>query len=446
MPSRGRQSTVAPTPDPSSQRPSTANAARSTIALPPYQPPLYPLNPQGRTALGDLERVHNPGPLLENLTRAAGELADRAADLNEFLAVQEARAAKRHERRARGQQATEDMDDEFLENQRAEDQRKDAELKELREKVKTMTARMEQATQKTINSQKGTQNLHESLREISSNQVSSTNTPTQTQTQTQRSRRRRASSTESGNLSPIHAQLDHTQPSEDQNIPPLVTALSGKIHSRTEAYDALNLRAKYSQHPYYVNFKGVVHAAAYPEDNGPPVPHARYWFDVVDGGSPPPADNHEDVVMDEDSDIEIARANISTTCPITLCELIDPIKSSKCPHIFERSAITDMINAQRNNTTRGMPIQTTVQCPMPGCDANIGMGDLVPDAVVFRRIKRAQKDKGRNAHRYDDDADDSQLNRQQVEEVDSESGDDIDDIGRRNTQIKKDGDNIEDDF
>ena len=70
----------------------------------------------------------------------------------------------------------------------------------------------------------------------------------------------------------------------------------------------------------------------------------------------------------------------SMKCPITLMLFVEPVKSTRCPHVFTKTAITEMIQRSKG--------RKAVQCPVAGCDKILSADDLVPDKVMERRLER----------------------------------------------------------
>jgi mRNA (guanine-N7-)-methyltransferase len=178
-------------------------------------------------------------------------------------------------------------------------------------------------------------------------------------------------------------------------------------------------RYRYSTNNAYVGFYRIVHDAKHPGDDIPPLPHASTWFAHMEDPnatstttadqtasrrtrqrqSPSPADS---------DDLAIERERISLKCPLTLLPFRDPVTSTKCPHSFEREAITDMI-AHSSTTVPGPPSHgrrsriRSVKCPV--CSIVLTADDLRSDPVLLRRVRRAEAASQREAEDDEFDAD-----------------------------------------
>lgn len=86
------------------------------------------------------------------------------------------------------------------------------------------------------------------------------------------------------------------------------------------------------------------------------MPHASTWFpseasDLPDSqpktrsGAAAGKNKNHDPIEDSDQEVAVASERVSIKCPITLLPMKDPVTSQKCPHSFEKEAITSMINA-----------------------------------------------------------------------------------------------------
>ena len=95
------------------------------------------------------------------------------------------------------------------------------------------------------------------------------------------------------------------------------------------------------------------------------MPHANTWFDA-DGptfargsqNDPYTEDNNQN-----DSDVEAVAESVNIKCPLTLLVMTDPVKSRKCPHNFERSAIESMLLHSTTGTS-GRSGLKQVKCPV----------------------------------------------------------------------------------
>lgn len=97
----------------------------------------------------------------------------------------------------------------------------------------------------------------------------------------------------------------------------------------------------------------------------PVMPHANTWFDTdgptfARGSQDGPNTEHDD---QNDSDVEAVAESVNIKCPLTLLVMTDPVKSRKCPHNFEKSAIESML-LHSTTRTNGRSSQKLVKCPV----------------------------------------------------------------------------------
>eukprot|EP01084_Bolivina_argentea_P057939 105806_1 len=101
--------------------------------------------------------------------------------------------------------------------------------------------------------------------------------------------------------------------------------------------------------------------------------------------------NAEDVKQNESDDDEpeviVISAKKSIRCPLTLCIMQCPVKSSKCGHVFEEYAILNYIQQKSS---------LTCTCPIPGCNSYIVKEYLIEDLetkVLIENSKHEEKEK-----------------------------------------------------
>ncbi|RHZ57284.1 hypothetical protein CDV55_106351, partial [Aspergillus turcosus] len=231
---------------------------------------------------------------------------------------------------------------------------------------------------------------------------------------------RRRSSREPSAASSVYKREDYEATPEAQmtGIPPS-RRLGQKLDEESARWSNQSLTQRYSTNNAYVGFYRIVHDAKHPGDDIPPLPHASTWFAHMEDPhatttstadqtssrrtrqrrSPSPADSDE---------LAIERERISLKCPLTLLPFRDPVTSTKCPHSFEREAITDMI-AHSSTTVPGPPSHgrrsriRSVKCPV--CSVVLTADDLRSDPVLLRRVRRAEAASQREAEDDEFDAD-----------------------------------------
>lgn len=102
----------------------------------------------------------------------------------------------------------------------------------------------------------------------------------------------------------------------------------------------------------------------------------------------------------DSDDIAIDRERISLKCPLTLLPFREPVTSIKCPHSFEREAISNMIARSTSQLVpdasgRGSHRARAIKCPV--CSNLLCANDLRPDPALARRVRRAEEQLAREA-------------------------------------------------
>jgi hypothetical protein len=322
MPPRQRQSGASST----AQR----RGAPSSIegAAPDYEPMLYPLTPVGQNALNALRRTHQLGGLQKHfkeanrlLSECGYEIQDAYTSRKDIVERQRSNAEKRGEET---------------------DHQAERKLAALKEKVDQMTSRMEENTRLTIDGEQAIQDMDQAL-------TFATQTAGGARNNTQRNTQQT-----SFDATLPGATEDDSQ--EAVTIGPGPAALfKQQIDRQKLQYSSLSLETRYAEHNDYIGFKRSVHDGMYPGGEVP-MPAASRWF--REGGSPAPGTAAAQQDEDSDEDVAISGEKISTKCPLTLMEFVDPITSTKCPHTFEKTAILEMIRGAAGRK---------VTCPVAGC-------------------------------------------------------------------------------
>lgn len=368
MSSRNRHSTVRPT----SSRPSVAATPNrgTTDDLPPYKKPSHPLDNdatkllrelQGRT-LNDVKR-HN--------VQAATTITSSAALVNDMLRDH----ALYIERRQKKWDAGKGLDDKEEEENT---------MKELQNKVDEATAKLEESMRAVIDTGIATQRLDDTLDWLRQNAPKQLEDEYQTQMTQRATQRQLQSQMESqARTQDADGDVDMIADAPDEGPTPGPTPLNGsrvaltgaseifttRMQREKDVYTARSLTARYARNNDYRNFKGMVHDAKY-GDSGPVLGHEDTWF--TDAGTPAPGitDSTQRGDFDDDDDIIVDKATISTRCPLTFQQFKDPYTSTKCPHTFEKNAILDMIRMSANRIggggQRGQG-EKAVECPLTGC-------------------------------------------------------------------------------
>lgn len=368
MSHRIRSSNVKPT----ASRPSAVATPSRNVAdeLPPYKKPSHPLDNdaarqlrelQGRS-LNDVKR-HNK-QALETITATAASVNDMLRDHSEYLG-----------RRQKKWDAGKSLD------AKAGEERA---MQELQERVEGATAQLEESMRALIDSGIGAQRIDETLdwlRQHAPRQLEEEFQTQMTQRATQRqsqmnSQRRRTRDADGDEDMSEEEELDDGPTPGPTPLDGTRITLTGvselfadRQQRQKDTYTSLSLTARYARNNEYRDFKRIVHDAKY-GDAGPALGHEDTWF--TETGSPAPGiTNTQRGAFDDDDDIIVDKATISTRCPITFQQFKEPYTSTKCPHTFEKTAILDMIRTSSNMVGTGGPRgggARAVSCPVTGCD------------------------------------------------------------------------------
>jgi hypothetical protein len=397
---RTRHSTVASTP--ARGTPGRAGTAASTQRvsaneLPPYQPLQHPLSLAGRDKLRQLSQPTKFGVYHQLLAEVISCLSEAAAETNEALSSKESELA-----RLKGR----NQDDPTTSQERVEEM--EAQFEELQAKVDSMTAQMDKDVRKMIDADNNIEDMQHTLAALVTD-VSNASTQ-----RTQRTQR---------DDSEEYPDFDPTDPTNATQRPLAVAHLfNDRVARAKDRYNTQTLTNRYSRNNHYIGFKKITHDARWHNDDVPP-PHLWFKEDRPDAGETALG------AEDSDDDLQIAKETISTRCPLTLREFEDPVTSRKCPHSFEREAITSMIQMPNNHVrSEGA---AAVQCPVPGCQKLLTLADVHSDPMIKRKIARLQK-ASRDA---EEDSDDEGGNRPQS--IASDDDDDAMDVDETPVQRMK---------
>ncbi|CAD0107898.1 unnamed protein product [Aureobasidium uvarum] len=386
---RTRNSTIASTPargTPSRAGTVTSTQRAPTNELPPYQPLQHPLSVAARDRLRHLSQPLKFQQNHQILAEVISCLSEAAAETNEALSSKE-KALENARAKARNN------DDPSTSQQRVQEM--EAQFEELQAKVDSMTAQMDKDVRKMIDADNNIEDMQHTLTDLIRD-VSNAST--------QRTQRTQRGDDEDED----YPDFDPTDPTNATQRPLAVAELFGdRVDRAKTTFNSQSLTARYSRNNHYVNFKRITHEAQDRPENGQTALGAE----------------------DSDDDFQIAKETISTRCPLTLREFEDPVTSRKCPHSFEREAITSMINMPNNHVrSEGA---AAVQCPVAGCQKLLTLADLYSDPVIKRKIARVQK-ATRDA---DDESDDEGVNR--PHSIASDDDDDAMDVDETPVQRMK---------
>jgi hypothetical protein len=275
-----------------------------------------------------LKRTHDLKSLQNHLKDSNTMLADIGFEAEEIY-KNLLEGLEKRKKAAENRGADIDFDDE------------DNDLEAFRARVDNLSARMEKQVRENIDGEQAVKDMEFALQFAQQDAASGQGRTQRTQQQS----------------------FDPTMPGATQNSegelatqlgPAPSMVFADQLETRKAQYTTLSHTTRYAEHNEYVGFKSSVHSGRHGDEV--PLPPASKWFRDGRGspmpGTAPGAPGEES----DDDDIAIARESISTKCPLTLREFVDPVTSTICPHSFEKSAINEMLG-------RG----GSVQCPVPGC-------------------------------------------------------------------------------
>ncbi|KAF1938945.1 hypothetical protein EJ02DRAFT_457450 [Clathrospora elynae] len=372
--------------------------------LPPYKKPSHPLDAEATRALRELQGRYLKKVQDQN-KKAAALIPTSAEGVNDMLR-DHARYIERRQRKWAAGKGLEDKEEE------------ERQMEELQAKVDEATARLEESMRAVIDSGVAAQRIDDTLDWLRNNAPKQLEDDYQTQITHRATQRHSQSQAES--------QQRRTQQGDgDEDVTmdgaptPGPTPLDGSRVSLTGAsemfttcmqrekniYTSLSLTARYARNNDYRDFKRIVHDAKF-GDSGPTLGNEDTWFTETGLPAPGITDSTQRGDFDDDDDIVVDKATISTRCPITFQQFKDPVTSTKCPHTFEKSAILDMIrHGDRHIGVAGQRGQTqrAVDCPVSGCSQMLTATDVRSDPIIIRKIQRMQQTEAQEAEDSSDD-------------------------------------------
>ncbi|KAF7165413.1 hypothetical protein CNMCM5623_009578 [Aspergillus felis] len=412
----------------SANRHAHTHSRASTPPLPDYEPPIAPLNAAGHNAIIALLNAPSVRQLKTHIQRAEEKLTDSAGEVNERLTdarvrYQKERARKR--RRGNGETPVAEGDG-AKEEEDEEDDDDDGEeitrLARLEEQVQSVTEELEARMRQTIDAEVKLEGLKVVLADMAKEAEEATVAGARAGPAGLRGRRtrQRRGDDEEDQDPEEDGDEDYEATPEPQmtGIPPS-QRLGQKLDEESARWTGQSLTQRYSTNNAYIGFYRIIHEAKHPGDDIPPLPHASTWFahmedphatttSTADQASARRTRQHRSPSSADSDEIAIERERISLKCPLTLLPFRDPVTSTKCPHSFEREAITDMI-AHSSTTVPGPPSRgrrnriRSVKCPV--CSVVLTAEDLRSDPVLLRRVRRAEAASQREAEDDELDAD-----------------------------------------
>ncbi|KAJ5583348.1 hypothetical protein N7535_001968 [Penicillium sp. DV-2018c] len=399
-PSRQRSAASQSHP-PSTQSRRRTNAPSSSAGqapLPPYETPSAPLTTESQRQIAALLSSNYIRNLRTQLQHAAEKLIHSGGDVNERLSDARLRYEKAKEKRRRNGEENVDDDESNEQYQR---------LAASETQVDAITARLEEKTRYIIDSETKLQGLTEAMSEIEKQEEEALrNAHNVRQMRQQRQRQRAAAGSdeegEDANDEENEDTLERTTRERNAQNPPS-RRLELKLASEAKKWEQLSLTERYAGNNSYIGFYRMVHDSKFPGDDVPPLPHSSTWFEHMEDTNAGTSagtrnQNRGRSGAESDDDVAIERERVSLKCPLTLTLYVDPVTSTKCRHSFEREAIMGMINRSTMTiappaSRRGEARIRMVRCPV--CTGPLTADDLRPDAVLQRRVRRAQELKER---------------------------------------------------
>ena len=382
------------------RRPETAaSSSRSApddapLALPPYEPPSFPMDDRTKQRLASLhssrETDSSRRQYEKHLAKSTNYLFESVGSVNDILYARKRSLAHMAEkRRARGE-SDKDESDLSLEEYVAE---LDATITEL-------TDSSEEALRWVIDCRAELEDHQAMLEKVMQGLNSQQPRPERPERQPARRKGKAParSDDEDGDADSGDAEEqeeDEIDPA-DGDVPPLVGVkelLEAARHAQTDEYEALSAHQRYAVNNDYISFKRNWHDALHPDDQVP-LPDPSSWFD--EQGRPTKG---AAAAANEDDDLVVEREIIDLKCPLSLQIMKEPYSNHQCKHTFERSAIVEFI--QTNRGLAKCPVCSKVRiallsnCFLAFFDRgltnlqDLRIKDLYLDEVVLRKVKRA---------------------------------------------------------
>ncbi|OJD23889.1 hypothetical protein ACJ73_04758 [Blastomyces percursus] len=373
-------------------------ARRAVLQLPTYQPQVAPFNATTLHKLSQLQRFPRLTAMQTQLKAAAQALTECAGMVNDRLADAKAREA----RRAGMKRTAVDKDEEEVEQDDGEGKEVNNRIVDLEERVKTVTGELEEKMRQIVDAEARTISLTDALNRIHQQAVEAV----AAQPQAKRRRMRRRPGEES--------EEDEGEDQDDgelsvEEAPQIRNGGTSKmlrkeLKEKKAQWKETSLTDRYTTNDRYIGFYRIVHESKYPGDEIPPLPHPSTWFAAVEqpttatldeatttNAASGAKDAKGEPTVDDSDDLAIRSERVSLRCPITLLPFTDPVKSKKCPHSFERTAIFAMIERSKKRIimlANGKRVPC-IECPV--CSVPISTHDLDTDVVTVRRLRRAEE-------------------------------------------------------
>lgn len=139
-------------------------------------------------------------------------------------------------------------------------------------------------------------------------------------------------------------------------------AYEKKVAEPMEKQKSKTARQKYQTNEGYLGYRDLIWENL---TGGKPVPSVKRFLPREEG------DDESDA-----EEIEFGAQTSNFQCPIELGVLVDPFKSTVCPHAFSGRAIKELIEQDRGRTP----------CPVAGCSHHLTLSTIQRDEHLARRV------------------------------------------------------------
>ncbi|PYI11322.1 hypothetical protein BO78DRAFT_425832 [Aspergillus sclerotiicarbonarius CBS 121057] len=409
-----------------------------TPPLPAYEPPTCSLahltaQPGTHPALVALQTSHTASSLKTHLQHAQEKLTDAAGEINERLTDARERERRVGERRRKfgGSEGVNvrdgDGDGDGEDNETGEDENEnedgsgsgsgsgneeggsDGGVSAFEKAVSETTTQLEESMRGSIDAEVRFENVGKVLGAMERGVTGLMQ------------RRRNSRRTRAG-----HAAHENEEEEEEEEgredgdgAEPLLVQFETGVDDKEGVWGGLSLTERYSTNNAYIGFYRIIHDAKHTGEDIPPPPHPSTWFAHLEQpttttssarpsrtptsrSSNRPSNrshrsHHTSAEEEKDDEIAIQTERLSLKCPLTLLPFTDPVSSTKCPHSFEREAITDMIARSKHTVpdpraaaaSGGGRVRRVRSAKCPVCEVMLTEFDLRSDPVLARRVKRA---------------------------------------------------------
>lgn len=379
------------------RRPETAaSGSRSAaddapLALPPYEPPSFPMDDRTKQRLASLhssrETDSSRRQYEKHLAKSTTYLFESVGSVNDVLSARKRSLAHMAERRRARGQSDKDEGELSLE----------AYVAELDATITELTDSSEEALRWVIDCRAELED-HQAVLDKVMQGLNAQQPRPERQPARKKEKAPARSDDEDGDAGSGDAEEqdeDAIDPA-DGDVPPLVGVkelLGAARHAKTDEYQALSAHQRYAVNNDYIAFKRNWHDALHPDDQVP-LPDPSSWFD--EQGRPTKGAAAD---ANEDDDLVVEREIIDLKCPLSLQIMKEPYSNHQCKHTFEKSAICEFI--QNNRGQAKCPVCSKVRIALLQNDflafldrgltnlQDLRIKDLYLDEVVLRKVKRA---------------------------------------------------------